>query len=503
MTQSNPIQVNNFQGGIATSPYVGFGKMIGLDIFRKPGIIQCNTRLVNFGSNTVGTFFTGLVTAQVLTPDGALFQATNNGKVYRNGTDLGVSRGNIHDMVYIQDYIVIVGSTGVVDLYGPVSVGGSYISNWQTITIPSVTNGYMKATVDGTNIYISSYNNIAKIAGFSAGTGVLTQNKLATNTFLGRTIQTMVGYSRYIAVMASDGYSSALYFVDTARIDPDGVSLYVSRPVPIQESKVVQMINYNNRLYFFGNDTGTLYITNQVSYSPVAMLPNRLQTQSYNLYNTPNSICVSGNEILLGIGGTVNSAFDVVYGVYAFRNNSLVCKSIISTGGYGQTNVITFGSIISIVNDSYQVSWQDGTTYGVDQSNLYIATGFNAWFESPFYETGTAIKPRTFQTVQFNFASNMVDGQRLRLKYRIASNQDWVKYADYSYNDNTLTMTFYDSSGAVTNTTTSEGLYNTFHSDFPVTNTTNMQIRVEFDTSFGITSALYGTNIELQSITLI
>ncbi|MGI9118418.1 MAG: hypothetical protein ACR2IQ_02625 [Minisyncoccia bacterium] len=492
MSQSNPITIDNFQAGVGASPYVGFGKMVGLDIFNKPGIIQSGPRLDN-----TGTTFSGLVTAQAISTNGTLFQGTFDGKLYKNGILLQSGLGSVHDLAIIQDYLIISKNGSTLDLYGPISSGSSYVSNWQTGLENSV-YGKKKMVVGKDNVvYIGNETKLASITGFSAGTGTLNTQILLTGIFNDKSVQTICEYNRYIAIMTGSGGSSygnsTLYFMDRGTVDVSQVTFSVGIGIDIPERNVTQMITNNNKLYFFGGDTGTLYQTNQVTYTAVAMLPNRLALQTYSTYC--NAISLVNNQILIGVGGDHNDAFDVVYGIYAFRGNALVCKSLISSGGYGQTNAISIGSIIAGGGvDTYFASWQDGSSVGVDQSSFRLGTNYNVYFESPFYETGTAIKPRTFQTVQFNFANNLVSSQSLRLKYRIASNASWTTFATYSYSGNTLTMTFAD--GSVSSQT---GLFNTFHSKFPVTNTTNMQVRVEYNTG----TATYGTNIELQSITLI
>mgnify|MGYP000891296199 CR=1 FL=1 len=496
--QSNPIVIDNFQRGIATSPYVGFGKMVGLDIFKKPGIIQCGARLVNTGAT-----FTGIVTAQAIASNGTLFQGTSDGKVYRNGTVIASGRGVIHDMVIIQDFLIISLNGTVLDLYGNISTGGVYTTSWKTGLEASVF-GTKKMIVGKDNVvYIGNETKLASLRDFTPGTGTatatLTTQILLTGIFNNKVVQTLSEYNRFVAIMTSPGSgnygNSTLYFMDRGTLDPSKTTFTIGIGVDIPEKNVNQMIIKDNRLYFFGNDTGTFYETNQVTWTPIAVLPNRLLSQTYTTY--PNAICLLNNQIVLGIGGSVNPAWDVVYGVYGLQGNSLICKSIISSGGYGQTNNISIGSVISGASvDGYYASWQDGSTYGVDSATTYIGTSFNVYFESRFFETGSAIKPRTFQTIQFNLANNLVTGQSIKVKYRIASNDTWTTFATYSYSGTTLTMTYTDGSL----TTTQTGNFNTFHSRFPVTNTTNIQLRVEFDTG---ANATYGTNIELQSIILI
>lgn len=506
VAQSNPIIIQGWQKGIGASPYVGFGKMVGLDIFRKPGIIQSGVNLVNTAVN-----YAGFITAEVVDSNGNIFAGTNNGFLYKNGAQYQSGLGQVHDLLIIQDCLLVVRNGANIDLLANISIGGgNYLSSWKTGLNQSI-YGWKKTVLGQDNvIYIGNETQLASITGFTnpypisnTPTGSLSTSCLATGLPAGRIIQTICELNRYIAISTSllgNAYgNTVMYFMDRGILNASRTSFFLSIGVEIPERIVRQLIAQNNRLYFFGNDTGTFYETDTTTYTQIAVIPNKLPAQQYNNSSpyTPNSIALVENEILFGVGGGFNSAFDTIYGVYSIRGRSLICKQIISSGDYGQTNSISIGAITVIGAGSYHVAWQDGSTVGNDICNFNIGTGFNVWFESAIYEVAEALTPRTFQTAQFNFGAALSSAQALKLYYRSGNNETWVLYATYSYISEVLTIT-YNSDNSIT--TVTHNILNHFSSKFSVTFKTNIQIKVAFDVG---TEQVYGQNIELKSITLI
>ena len=493
----NAITINNFQKGVGSSPYVGFGKMVGLDIYRKPGIIQAGSTTYNNGES-----YPNLPVAEVVSLNGDRYVGTYDGTVYKNGSSYCSGLSSIHDLLIIGDDLIISNAGTTLTLIHNVTTTGTVVSSWQT-GLTASTYGWKKMFLGQDNvIYIANETKLASITGlYSSGSlqaytswNSITLSCLSTGVPNNRIIQTICELNRYVVMGTSQNNTygtygnTKLYFMDRFMKDAAGTSFYLSMAVEIPERKVNLMISKNNRLYLFGADTGTFYTANTTTYQEITHLPNRLQAQQFNdtFPSTPNSVALLNDEILFGIGGGYNSAYDVVYGVYSLKDTSVICKHILSTGNYGQTNNsgIRIGSIYVTSNQSYDIGWQDGTTYGMDTSLKVTGGNYNAWFESPFYETGTAINPRTFETIQFNFGPNLVDDQKLRVSYRTAQNASWSTPVVYDY--------------------ATYGGVNSLHGKFPTIPTTNLQLKVEFNTLKG--SGLpsdYGTNIELQSIILL
>ena len=505
--QSKPITISNFQKGMGASPYVGFGKMVGMDIFRKPGIIQPGQAL-NY-STIPSTSLTGLVTAQFNDKYGNNWIGCSDGKVFKNFTLFyTVVGGNaVHDIIMAtdtnaNDYIMIVNAGATIDVIGPFNTSPALYANWTSGLSFSSSLGWKKMFLGQDNvIYIANETKLASIVGFNFNSPSLNASCLQSGLPANRIVTTICELNRYVAIMTTGNYYSQLYFMDRGLTDSLGTGFYLSIGVPLPEFTCNQMINYNNRLYFFGNSTGTIYTTNMTSYIPVAVIPNRLQTQSYTTYAT--GISLFNNEIIFGIGGTYNPVYDTVYGLYSLRGNSLLVKNIVSSGQYGQSTNVLIGSVMANSTGTYALGWQTGSTLGLDVAGAPLNSLYSCWLESPMFSTADSIAPRTFQTIQYQFGQDLPSGFGMQVYYRTAVTNTWKLFCTYTFVNNVLTYTY--ASGIVTSnpiTSTAVDKVNHFHSNFPKTQTTSLQVKVAFSMDSGA-SQVYGTSIELQSIVLI
>src|ERR1017187_2979168 len=107
---ANSIVINKWTSGLGSSVYTGFSKVVGLDIFNKPGIIQQGLSL----SNT-GTVFNGLAVAEVISLTGDSYTGTDNGDLYKNGVFFANIAITIQDLLIVGDYLLI--STIGTDLF--------------------------------------------------------------------------------------------------------------------------------------------------------------------------------------------------------------------------------------------------------------------------------------------------------------------------------------------------------------------------------------------------
>jgi len=345
-------------------------------------------------------------------------------------------------------------------------------------------------------VYIGNENRLATITNIytivtAAGTGsvvnaigswVLNASCFSTGMPTGRIIQSLVEYNRYVCIVTCQGDGNSgntrIYFMDRGTLDPSKTSFSLSIGVDIPERKIRQIVNQNNRLIFFGPDTGTFYTTNTVTYSVLARIPGRIQGQTFTVY--PNAITIVNNEVLFGIGGVYNSAYDMTYGVYSLREGSLMCKNTISTGSYGQAGAVYIGFLQDVSIDTYLVGWQDASTYGVDTTGTTIGTNFNCWIESPMYDCGDPEMPATFNKIKIEMGTALVaptsGNQQIRLSYRGSVNTTYLPI---------ITLSSANYLG-----------YNAIHIPARISGLNGLQVKIEFDTG----TAIYGQNIELRSI---
>lgn len=494
---ANNIVIDNFQKGVASSPFIGFASMVGMDIFRKPGIIQNAPALVQQSTVTL----TGLVTAQGIDSHGNVYIGTNDGNVYKQAsvgavyTLIGTTTGNspIHDFAFVQDYLIISKSNQTLDLYGPLIGGSGYINDWKTGLNQSV-NGYKKMVVGQDNVlYIANEGALASQTGLyptlsTSPSAIANASCLSTGLPTNRIATTICEMNRYIVIVTCFGNAQSgktkVYFMDRGTLDASKTSFSLSIGVDIPERQINQIINQNNRLVMFGPDTGTFYTTNSTNYSIITTLPGRQLNQTYS--TKPNAITLLNNEILFGIGLNTlyTSTPQVGQGVFSMQGNAVITKAI---GSNGNPNLLAmiFGSILVTNTDVWQVGYTiSPNIYILDSTtpNNYLAESSQCWFETPMYDTGTYLIPRIFQNIQFNLANNLVAGQIITVSYRSAINEAYGLYAP------TKSFSF-----------TTYGSVNSFKSPFPTIATTNIQLFVTFDSG---TNGLPGNEVQLQSIIL-
>lgn len=493
------IVVDNFQKGVAVSPFVGFGSMVGMDIFRKPGVIQNAPALVQQGTVTLGDN----VTAQGIDSHGNIYLGTADGNIYKQAagsptgtyTVIGTTTSGtpVHDFAFVQDYLIISKGSATLDLYGPLSSGSAYIPDWKTGLNLSV-NGYKKMVVGQDNVlYIANEGALASQTGLyptlsTTPSAIASASCLSTGLPTNRVATTICEMNRYIVIVTCFGNAQSgktrIYFMDRGTLDPSKTSFSLSIGVDIPERRINQLINQNNKLIMFGPDTGTFYTTNSTNYSIITTLPGRQINQTYN--TLPNAVALLNNEILFGIGLNTlyQSTSQVGQGIFSLQGNSVITKAIASVGSPNLLPIV-FGSILVTGTDIWQTGYKNNSLTSIldsTTSNNYLAESSKCWFESPMYDTGTYLIPRIFQNIQFNLANNLVSGQTITVSYRTAINEAYGVYAPAK----SFSFTTY-------------GTVNSFKSPFPTIPTTNIQLFVTLDSGV---NGLPGNEVQLQSIIL-
>jgi hypothetical protein len=169
-------------------------------------------------------------------------------------------------------------------------------------------------------------------------------------------------------------------------------------------------------------------------------------------------------------------------GVYSLRDTSVVTKCLVSTVDY-DIGALNIGALCVTGLDTFDIGYSDLvsglTVYLLDTVSTYLATSYQCWVESPMYETGTSLIPMAFQIIQVNLGNDFQSGQQIQVSYRTAPNQSYSSPVTYSFN--------------------TYGAVNSFNAKFSTENTTNIQLKVAFDSGI---NAVSGQEIQLQEIIL-
>lgn len=475
MTKDNGITIKNFHEGIATSPHVGFSKLQNLEIFEVPGIAKIKYRTVQKYS------LDGLPVSIQKDINGNIYVLTSSGKVYKNGTLIITGLGASYDMKVWKNYLFITAQTQL-HLYGPLdSLSAQSFSSWQS----GLASGYNKPIIGGQDdiLYVGNGNSVASVSNFAAAaagvspTGTWTADALTLPD--GQFVRTLAELGRYLMVGTQGGSSEAdISSVNVANIYPwDRSSTSFELPIELKEQGVNQMFAVNNLLFVHAGIYGNIYVTNGSSVQFLQKIPfNRAFATTLKPY--PNAINYINSELLVG----TSTGSDVypntsVHGIYSIKNQKLNFRTI-STTNVGQNQILYIGAILPTGQDTILIGWQDGTSYGVDEVDFRAYEDFSAFLESPLYQVGTALSPRTFAHLEIRLSKPLIAEQQIRIKWRNSLDAEWTEIATLD-------------------TSNTEANELALYSPALISEATSIQLRVELTQPLNTS---FGKNIELIEV---
>lgn len=172
------IQFNSFANGIGASEWENnaFHTIVGLDIYSKPGIVQCNRELINADTNE-NTVVDTLCTASCVVPAGDIFFSDNSGNIYKiHRTTEAVtkvhtnSQGAVVGIGYLNTYLYYATATKLGRILlanaSDEASWSTFNNTWATFTVGGaykhmvrqnlslfITDGYLIASVDNTGAF--------------------------------------------------------------------------------------------------------------------------------------------------------------------------------------------------------------------------------------------------------------------------------------------------------------------------------------------------------------
>lgn len=414
-----------FLKGQAQSPHVGFGAVRNLELLDVPGIAKIQWKTQSLYTPTA------LPIAIVKDPNFSgtgsrgYYYATEDGNIYNNGTLLGSGYSNVQDLAFFKDYLFITHGS-VISLYGPVgSASAQFFGNWQT----GLTSTYFKKIVPGQDniVYITNGNTLAAVSSFVAGAPTVAPTASFSLTALtlpsGVYARTMTELGKYLAIGTQLGSSYADFEYGFGNIYYwDRSSTSFELPLQIQESGINQMLTDGNTLIVQAGVYGNFYRTNTVDFKKITQVQvSATRNATAKFY--PNAIGKLANEIISG-SSTLSDAFDgyTAHGIWSLKDDVSYIRNTISTGNVGATANLKIGAVLPLSQNGqkyYLIGWSDGSTYGVDEiSSTAKYPSYRSYFESQFYEVGTARNPKTYEHMEITLARPLLANQSIRISYR-------------------------------------------------------------------------------------
>ena len=429
---------SNPSKGIAPHPLEGIGHIRNLDILTNPGSVRLNNLTTKQSSTTV----TGQILWQrVHAATGKVYAIDGNGIVYTalntggTWTVIGNATGSGNNntanagqgLEVWKDYVITIGSSGF-DAYD--INGTTWHNNFgSTAHDGSPTYRPMLWSIDdslyiGNSRYVSRLQEVTTFDPTSSGTYTFTQQAitLATNYEV-----------RSIRDLGSNLMLGTVYLGSRTLADifPYArTTLTLGIPIRIVENGVQAMYNLGNRLYVLAGLSGKLFVTDTVSATQIAQIPNYIINLDANsaLQMYPDAIMYMRGKIWFGIGNsTLGNA-----GVWSYdvTRKVLQMENIISLGTDGSANSVYISSLQPFLsNNTYLMAWSDGasSSFGVDMINSSQRyTGYLGYIDSPLVKVGEALANMTTPQLEINLTKPLVTGQGVKIQYRKDLTSAWT-----------------------------------------------------------------------------
>lgn len=482
--ESSSLTIQAPRQGIATSPHVGFGACVNLDIDSVPGIAQLNNLMAKVSNTTVTNQPNWAVRHPITTTE--VYVLDNAGVVYKS-SDSGAtwavlansSSTNAHgNGLWIWKNYLFVARDAFLDVCGDGTAPGIIAANWtlgwkaidsDVLWHPMLTSKNDSKLYGGAGRYIFSLDEV---------TGqTYTPSNAATYTWTSQALDLPTAYRIKCieelgnSLMAGTWQGTNIYDIRVADIFPwDRASSSFGQPIVLDDFGVHAMKNDGNSLVILAGISGTLYGSDGVSSVVMGQLPIDLSGGKY-LEWYPGSICRYKNKIFFGVGNGGTTAISG-QGVYSLkktgRGNIITLEHQNSLLTDGSASSVKISALLPIARDKILVGWRSSTTYGLDlttNTSYAYTTDYSGYFESPIYVVGTIDNKMGYTVLEVLFARKLATGEGVQFAYRQNSNDSWTTIKDS--NGRTLTLT-YATLGAVSS--------HTVNADIPATEM--LQIRV-------------------------
>lgn len=440
MYEKGVILLDNWQKGVADSPYLGNASIVGCNIFETPGVIKIE--------NATSSYFTvtGMPIARVKSTAGDDFVLTDDGKLYKNGTSIQSGLTNPSDMIIYKDYVLITSST-VVHAYGPLSASPVFTSNWKS----GLTSYYHKMVIandlststSADAVYITDGNTIAKITSFTNGgagsppaTGTLSTGVLTLPD--GKYASTMALLNNKLLIGT---YTTGVRTADIYPWDKLTTHSY-DNPVSLNEVGINTILVDGNKAYVSAGNHGNIYVTDGTNYRLIRRIPfSTRRNFGYTMTTMPNSMAIHSNgNLLIGTStSSSNSSTIAKHGVWEMNINDpkypCSLKCVISSGSVTGSNGILKIGVVSMLgsDDSIYLGWTSGTTYGFDKTGLTYYTSYTAQAETGLILVADQLSPKTFKNLEFKLGSPLTTGQGIKVEYRTHLSDTYVTIGTFDY----------------------------------------------------------------------
>ncbi len=476
MAKAAEIVIDNWQKGIADSPFAGFADMRNVEIGLIPGLLLASLA----ASKKSGTTITGRPMWTRRNPgSGDIFMLDTDGKLYKstdNGANWSLVSGNTlptagqggQGLGIWKDYVIVARAANL-DVYGPLSSSPAWTNAWQSLNSDSATHpiepgpdnilyiGNSTTTGLTSSIATASYGSATLVPGSATFTSAaLTlpgKNRVRSLQFLGDRLMigTFVGTNTH-TTLSSTGLQK---FASIFPWKPAMAAFDL--PIELGDTGVNQMITINNLLYVQAGQMGNWYVTNGASSRQLFRLPRygTLADQYRQITVYPDAVAFHKGRLLFGLTFNASGSGTGRSGVYSVNldGSGLALENTISTGGVDASATIGTVFAINDFNYDFLIGWQDGTgsAQGVDLvGENDCNTSYSAYVDSQVFTTGTTTQKFGFNEAQIYLDRPLASGQGVRLAYRTDTSASFTTIATIDFSTYGAQQSFTVPFGAAT-----------------------------------------------------
>jgi hypothetical protein len=459
MVKDSDLIIQAPRQGVSTSPHVGFGSSVNLDIDSIPGIAQLNNLMAKVSSTTVTNQPNWAVRHPITTTE--VYVLDNAGVVYKSSDTgatwavlAGSSSTNAHgNGLWIWKNYLFVARDALLDVCGDGTSTGILAANWtlgwktidsDVLWHPMLTSKNDSKLYGGAGRYIYSLDEVTgqTYTPSNAATYTWTQQALDLPTAYRIKCIEELGNS----LMSGTWQGTNIYDIRIADIFPwDRSSSSFGQPIVIDDFGVHAMKNDGNSLVVLAGISGTLYGSDGVTSYINGQLPIDLSGGKY-LEWYPGSICRYKNKIFFGVGNGGSTAI-AGQGVYSLkktgRGNIINLEHQNSLLTDGSASSVKISALVPIARDKILVGWRSNTTYGLDlttNTSYAYTTDYSGYFESPIYVVGSINNKTSYTELEVLFGRKLATGEGVQFSYRNSTSDSYTVIKDS--NGNTLTLTF-------------------------------------------------------------
>lgn len=468
------IGASDFLQGIGDSPYTGLGAMNNLDIYSKKGVLRIAYALEKESSTTI---VENVKYLKINPNSGIVYGLDADEQVYQRtvggvwSTIAGNSSNADNGLEIWNDYLFTVdsGTDQSLSVYGPLSGSPSWDTNWEDIKTGETANHSPSIVSQSGDMWFGTERWLAQITEVSGQTfdpGNGSTYTVSEDVFIG-----VDGYN--IRAIEDDGYSLILgttFGDDKTRADiltwnPEKsgtTAAFADQRIPTGGDGVQQLTLLGSTVIATTGENGDVVATNLSQVEGLKEINSLTTSPDIKLNIQPDAISNHNNGVMMGLGKRLNGMTDQPV-VWYYRGG--VWTSFDVSIGQNDTGTV-IGSILSISDSQYLVSWEDvaGATFGVDvlsEDTRY--QNYTAYFESKFYPVGRHLREETFQHLGFKLAKPLQADQGVRIKYRKSIDAAWTTIGTWDFDTYGAIEAYEDKAGMITNLT-------------------NVQLRVELTT---------------------